>query len=140
VKQCDDDEIKCDVPKSPEISIHENVENLNSFQLQEYELNLLDELKRMMSIFIDERKYPIGHYAFHVAEAFNLVGIYLRKIIHFCKGFDAFRRLSQDDQVVTLKAFYAAFQATRFAFMYNQVEDGFAVLKVRNCLVIIKID
>lgn len=87
-----------------------------------------------MAIFGDETSVQVNsstHNKFTIIEVFNITGMYIKKIIRFCKSFEPFRGLPSTDQLIILKAFYHEVQTVRFSYMYRLDVDGFPVMKVR---------
>lgn len=99
--------------------------------LQAYELELLQEVRSAMAIFGDETCVQVTNSTnkFTIVEVFNITGLYITKIIRFCKSFQPFRGLPSADQLIILKAFYHEVKTVRFAFMYRLDVDGFPVMK-----------
>jgi len=63
-------------------------------------------------------------------EAFNIQGLYIRKIIKFCKALPYFRKLKQVDQMAILKPFHSEITCIRHAFYFRPDKDGFYTIAV----------
>lgn len=101
-----------------------------SNKLNEYELNLISQIKNAMKVFENENALPVIGKATHITDVFNLGGLYARRIVRLCKSIPVFKVLSNTDQFNILKAFYFDITAIRMAFLFDKQKDGFNFISV----------
>lgn len=99
--------------------------------LSPYEVACIDEINQASAIFNDERKIELQHVEIEtLVQALNLTAFYVRKVIGFAKCFEAFRALSNDDQLVVIKKFFSAKLILRSAFNYYWQIDATPLIDV----------
>ena len=102
-------------------------------ELTKYEQQLIDEVATAMEVFPDERTLPVAGMVTNFKQAFNLPGNYARRIVKFCKKFEAFKCLPQEDQFVILKAFYFELCSVRFPYYFDETRKCMRLIAVWNC-------
>ncbi|KAH9400354.1 Ligand binding domain of hormone receptors protein [Tyrophagus putrescentiae] len=110
-----------DVQPTPSKYFHKKYSN----KLNEYELNLISQIKSAMKVFEDENLLPVVGTATHVKDVFNLAGLYARRIVRLCKSIPAFKVLENTQKLYILKAFYFDITAIRMAYLFDKNKDGF---------------
>lgn len=116
-----------DVQPTPSKYFHKKYSN----KLNEYELNLISQIKSAMKVFEDENLLPVVGTATHVKDVFNLAGLYARRIVRLCKSIPAFKVLENTQKLYILKAFYFDITAIRMAYLFDKNKDGFNFIFVR---------
>lgn len=100
--------------------------------LNQYERGLLAEIELAIEVFSEEDKLPISKVLDDFNSGFHYAGNYARKIIKFCKSFEDFKCLDQNDQIVILKNFYFELCSVRFAFYFDTEKDCMRMIGVSN--------
>lgn len=102
--------------------------NLN---LTDYEIQEIERVNQAMSHFEEETQLPVSGIIEDANRAFNLPGLYARRIVKFCKNMDHFKVLNQVDQFTILKEFFIELTCVRFAFNYDMKRDCARIIAVR---------
>lgn len=105
---------------------------LYTLELNPLELDHIQEIQlaSRASSFYDENRLQLIGEASDLVYALNLAATYVKKTIKFIKSISAFRQLNQDVQLTILKSFFTELLLIRFAFVFDQEKDGFAVFEV----------
>lgn len=105
-------------------------------ELHSHELERLREIEQATdcaAFFKADRMGIIGE-ATNLIFALNCAELYIRKAIKFCKSFQAFKVLSQDDQLTLIKGFFAELMIIRLSFVFDRERDGWPVIIVSDYL------
>lgn len=107
---------------------------LYCLELNPLELDHIQEIQLACraSSFYDENRLQLIGEAADLVYALNLAEPYVKKTIKFIKSIAAFRQLNQDVQLTMLKSFFTELLLIRFAFVFDQEKDGFAVFEVKD--------
>lgn len=94
-----------------------------------YEERVLSEVnQRCQWIFAEELSLPVTGEASSFGHACNLPGLYIRKIIRFCKSIPEFKCLSNEDQLKIIKPYFTEMLLVRFTFAFSEEHNAFRVI------------
>src|SRR5699024_10991205 len=75
-------------------------------QLNEHEQSLVNEVEQAMTVFVDENNLKVIGSKQSSIDVLNMLSLYARRIVKFCKSIETFRQLPIEDQLIILKPFY----------------------------------
>ena len=97
-----------------------------------------------MGIFVDEnflqRIHEQERVITNVFDIFNLQGLYIKKIVKFCKNIGPFKELKQQDQLAILKPFHSEIMSIRNSYLYCPERQGYYTIVVSEILIFLKYD
>ncbi|XP_017462547.1 PREDICTED: nuclear receptor subfamily 1 group I member 3-like, partial [Rhagoletis zephyria] len=97
--------------------------------LKAYDFERFTQVQRAMRIFKEEDQLPlVSLEGPDTATILNINQYYVNGTIRYCKHFDCFTDLSQDNQMILVKWFHQEMGALRAAYNYQPQEDGIHVL------------
>lgn len=101
-------------------------------ELNVHEFSLIREIEAATetAAFYDESRFQLVGEVNDLIYALNLAETYIKKTIKFCKAINAFKVLSQDDQLTIMKDFFTELMLIRFCFVFNAEKDGIPVIEV----------
>ncbi|KAH9407866.1 Ligand binding domain of hormone receptors protein [Tyrophagus putrescentiae] len=103
-----------------------------AIELNSYELACIEEVKHAANeaSFYDKTKFPVIGEVPNLIYALNLAELYIRKMIKLCKNINAFKCLTQDNQLGILKGFFTEMIIVCFSFTVIPERDGFPIIEV----------
>ncbi len=105
--------------------------------LKAYDFERFTQVQRAMRIFKEEDQLPlVSLEGPDTATILNINQYYVSGTIRYCKHFDCFTDLSQDNQMILVKWFHQEMGALRAAYNYQPQEDGIHVLAVNVVVVV----
>lgn len=131
---------KCRITKCLQIGmkkeriVQRHNEILENFELNQYELRQIDEIKVALRVFEEEQHLEVVGVVPDPVTVCNLPSLYIRRIIKFCKSIDGFRALNKEDQLIMLKRFTFDFMMIRIAFMFDFENQSYYSMAVRAVL------
>lgn len=101
-------------------------------QLADWELRTIGAVAEASKLagFFEENTFQVVGEMTNLIEALNLAELYIKKTIKFCKHFEAFRELPQDDQLLLLKDFFTELMLIRICYVFVPEKDAFVVIQV----------
>lgn len=114
--------------ESPQIPLFQT-QNLYLYQLNSLELTLLAEVDSAMTAsFVEENRLPVTGSRTSSLDVLNMLSLYARQIVRFCKSIAAFKALPKEDQLTILKPFYFEIMVIRIAFHYDEQRHAFPLV------------
>lgn len=98
--------------------------------LTAHEWSLIEKVRVARSVFSDELSVPMIRPTSNVFEIFKIPDIYFQWTVKFCKQFDQFTSLSNENQFNILKPFCFDALAIHFSFIYDTQKNGYPMFEV----------
>lgn len=94
-------------------------------KLNQYEIQQIECVQKRLQVFEDENSLEVIGVATNRVVVINQFGLYMRKVIQWCKSMAPFCALTVHDQLVILKHYFLECLMVRIAFMYDYDKNCF---------------
>ncbi|KAH9408007.1 Ligand binding domain of hormone receptors protein, partial [Tyrophagus putrescentiae] len=98
-------------------------------ELSPTEASLIAEVDAAIAAsFVEENRLPVTGSRTSSIDVLNMLSLYARQIVRFCKSIAAFRLLPKDDQLTILKPFYFEIMVIRISYHYDEQRHAFPLV------------